>query len=147
MAYREKIQRPLDAAARAVIHARVRRAFFRAAFSPIPLLDGLLLLQGCFQMVAEVCQIYNLRPDHLLTLRILAEAILSAYASARLEDGSDALAGAVNRSFEDVVPDAAGVVGTIVGKVTAAGAQGTLSAFFVYRIGFKTMRLLQPVVD
>lgn len=150
-AFREQFQKPLDSVATKLIQTQAKRAFWRAAVSPIPLLDSFLLLYGCLEMVTGICRIYQLRPSGFQSVTLLSEVILSAYGSAKLDEASDAVADSIGSNIGEALPTAADaaatIIGKLLGKAVATSAQGTLNAYFVYRIGMKTVQMVKPLAD
>jgi uncharacterized membrane protein YcjF (UPF0283 family) len=148
--FRDRFQAILDEAARGRITYYARRVAIMTAASPNTLIDTLLTGYCSFSMLADLCQLYNLRVSRLGTGVLLVRVFFNAYLAGQLnelegvtETGIEGILGSSGVHFGSVAMDAS--VGKVVGKVGARAASGALNYFMLRRLGLYAARLLRPV--
>lgn len=136
----------LDDLAQRRVKQYARRIAIGTAASPIPFVDQMIVLYGCIALVRDMSTIYQLRPAFGQTVLTLARSIVNTYLSGMLEDLTENAIDGLG-SLEELVGDGLGILTGTVGKaVSAKAAEASLNALLIWRLGRRTIGLLQPVV-
>jgi uncharacterized membrane protein YcjF (UPF0283 family) len=148
--FRDRFQRLLDEAADRRIIIYARRVAVLTAASPNTLVDTLLTSYCSFMMLADLCQLYNLRATRLGTAVLLTRIFFNAYVAGQLNEfetvTSSGLESLINESGLHLGSTAAeAVTAKVAGKVGARVASGALNYFMLRRLGRYAVRLLHPV--
>lgn len=141
--FRTQFQGSLDKAAGARVKTWSLKAAGCAVFSPLPLLDAILVMGICCKLVNDLCLIYNVRSTRAGTLILLKRVITAAF-----------IAGVAEGVTEQAAEEVAGMMGE--GALGAMGArlagalgpklgEGAVNAFFIHRLGRSAITLLQPL--
>ncbi|MDR0881950.1 MAG: DUF697 domain-containing protein [Candidatus Adiutrix sp.] len=121
----------LDTIADAKIKAQAIKAGVAAMASPLPLLDSILILGLSFDLLKELCKIYNIRIGGLALPFLFGRVIRNAFIADVTDGALDLLSDAVGSSF--------------LNFVGAKVAEGGINAIFMRRLGRSAQGLLRPV--
>lgn len=144
--FQKGFQGTLDEMAQRRVRQYARRIGIGTAASPIAIVDQMIVLYGCVAMVKDLFAIYNLRPAFGQTVLTLARSVVHTYLSGMLEDITETAIDGLG-ALEDVAGDGLGILTGTVGKaVSAKAAEAGLNSLLIWRLGRKTITLLQPVV-
>ena len=144
--FRSRFQVVLDEAAEARVKYFGWRVAVSTALSPNTLVDTLLTAYCSFMMLADLCQVYNLRLGRIGTVVLLGRVFFNAYVAGQINE----FEGVAEAWIEDLVNQTGihlgGVaVSKIAGKTGARIAEGVLNRFLLKRLGRYASRLLRPV--
>ncbi len=146
-AFHTDFQAILDRGAQRRIGRLARRIALGTAASPIRFIDQMLVLYGCMALVKDMFTLYQLRPAFGQTAVILARSVIHAYLSGMFEDVADQASDAALNGAEELAGDGLGALTGTLGKaISARTAEASLNALLIWRLGKKTITLLQPVV-
>lgn len=141
VAFKQKIQDPLDCVARKRVKRYSLNAAIMAGISPFSLIDRLIVFSACISMLKELLEIYSLKPSWDKNLILMGQVIINTYLAGIIEDVTDAGIDGLSGLAEDVadkIPDYA-LRGT--GKAAETAIQG----YMVYRLGKAAIKALHPV--
>jgi uncharacterized membrane protein YcjF (UPF0283 family) len=138
---------PLDVAARERIRLYAIAAGIKTAALPSGLLDTLAVLSNAYLMIADLCELYNVKTSRTGTLGLLVHVCLLSLVAANLEDVADsAIDTSVDAFTQDLTALGAGIVGGMT-NLTKRGAQGLINYALVKRLGRTAIRELRPIAD
>src|SRR5688572_4056015 len=107
--------------------------------------DTLIVVANAYLMVADLCELYNVRTSRLGTLKVLGAMCIAAFVAANLEDVADSMVDAAKGAFaEDLGPAGAGLVAGAT-AVTKRGTEGLINYLLIQRLGRTTLRNLRPI--
>ncbi|MDA3799401.1 MAG: DUF697 domain-containing protein [Kiritimatiellae bacterium] len=139
-------QNILDDAARRRVRQYASRIGVGTAISPIAMLDRMIVLYGCSAMVKDLFVYYNLRPALGQTLVVLSRSVVYAYMSGLVEDATESAVDVIADSISEFGGEGVGVLmGSVGSVVSAKGAEATLNGVLLWRLGKRSITLLQPV--
>jgi uncharacterized membrane protein YcjF (UPF0283 family) len=148
--FRGRFQAIIDEAAAGRVSYFAARVAIMTAASPNTLIDTLLTGYCSFNLLGDLCRLYNLRVTRLGTGVLLVRVFFNAYLAGQLnelegvtETGIEGLVGQSGVHFGSMAMDA--TVGKVIGKVGARAASGALNYFLLRRLGRYAARLLRPV--
>jgi uncharacterized membrane protein YcjF (UPF0283 family) len=149
--FRDEFQVPfLDAWALTRIKRHAKLTALKTAISPNGLVDSLIVVFYAFNMVGDLCRIYNVRTDRLSTAILLARIFFTAYVAGRMDDAEEVISDSLD-SFWDVSAwqsefggSLANVAVQVCSRVTAKAAAGFANYVMLRRLGVHAMRALQP---
>ncbi len=111
-----------------------KTAFFATAVSQSPLVDAVTMLSVNFNLVRAIVERCGFRPPTVSLIRLYLRVMASALVAGGLEEMDlDALLAGVLGS---------GAGGKVSSALIASAGQGVVNAFFTYRVGVMTKRLL-----
>ena len=141
--FKDQILRPLDEAAEGKIRQVSKSIGIQTAISPYPLVDACVVIYSSFNMLTQLCRIYNLRLDALTLLRLAGRAFTQAFIAGSLEQLP------VEDWLTDTVNSALLPLGRIkipyVGSLLAPGIQGVANGVMISRLGRSAQRMLRPI--
>ena len=148
--FRHDFQTPLDEIADARLRYWANRAMLVTAISPNGLVDSTASIYFGFSMVADLCQIYNLRAGRAGTAVLLGRVFFNAYLAGRLNDVEGLIEGHADHAFEQAfsavgVGVGSNVASKFLGKVGAKATTGYLNRLMLLRLGKYCCRLLRPI--
>lgn len=145
--FQRGFQAVIDRAANRRVGRFSRRVGIGTAASPIRFVDQMIVLYGCTALVKDMFTLYQLRPAFGQTLVILARSMIHTYLSGILEDVTEQAADATFDAGPDLAGDGLGALTGTIGKaISARAAEASLNGLLIWRLGKKTITLLQPVV-
>jgi len=148
--FRDGFQTSLDQAAEARIKYWANRAMLVTAVSPNGLVDSISTTYFGFALLADLCQIYNLKAGRTGTAVLLGRVFFNAYLSGQLNDFEKLAEEQYDQIFAQglqIVGAGVGsqVAGRFLGKVGAKATTGYLNRVMLMRLGRYACRLLRPV--
>lgn len=111
-----------------------KTAFFATAVSQSPLVDAVTMLSVNFNLVRAIVERCGFRPTGASLARVYVRVMASALVAGGLEDMD------LDTLLAGVLGSGAG--GKVSGAVLASAGQGVVNAFFTFRVGVMTKRLL-----
>jgi putative membrane protein len=148
--FRDGFQGVLDEAAETRVKYWASRIWVVTAVAPNALVDSGSTLFYTFSMLADLCQIYNLRAGRTGTAVLLGRVFFNAYLAGQGAEWEKV----VEEQYDQLFHDAMNVVGVgvgsnlagkILGKVGARATTGYLNRVLLIRLGRYAIRLLRPV--
>ena len=148
--FREGFQGELDALAEARVKYWASRIWVVTAVSPNALVDSGSSLFYTFSMLADLCQIYNLRAGRTGTAVLLGRVFFNAYLAGQGAEWEKVVEDQYDQLFHEAmnvvgVGVGSNLAGKILGKVGARATTGYLNRVLLIRLGRYSIRLLQPV--
>lgn len=151
--FARRFQSILDEAAAVRVKTYARRVGWGTFLAPMAVIDQFVVSYSCLAMVKDVMILFGLRPAAGQAATILARSILHAYLSGLLQELTESGADAVWEEIADSVQEAASPVaarlmsgaGVLTREGAAKTSEGVLNGWLVWRLGRRTIRLLQPV--
>jgi len=148
--YAGRFQSVQDEVARRRINKYKVRAGIGTAGSPIAWIDQAIVLYSCTAMITDLLCLYHVRPAYGQSAILLARAILHTYLSGLVGEVTENVAENVADSVGDSVKEMSGEIsgalgGSLISGFSAKATEGALNGYLVYRLGRRTMRMLQPV--
>jgi len=143
--FRDAFQSKLDAAGSARVKYWARRTAIGTAVSPNTLTDTLMTLYFSFTMLADLCQIYNLRAGRLATAIMLARVFFNAYLAGQMQEMEHMTADQIQNLLAPHVPASELLLAKVLGKMGAKAGTGVVNYFLLNRLGKYGCRMLRPV--
>lgn len=138
--FRRDFQHLLDEAARRKIKHHARHVAVKTAASPYPLMDVLIAAAAHLQLLTQLCTLYNLRMGWTATLVTLGRIFFSSYLAGQIDNAEDYVADQVSVLFDE-----GGLETLILSKFASKAAAGLFNYKLMTRVGYASVRLLQPV--
>jgi len=139
-------QAVLDGFSKRKVKQYATRVGIGTATSPIAMIDRGIVLYGCMSMIKDLLVIYNLRPAFGQSILIFSRSVIYTYMSGFVENATEAAVESVMDSVQEFTGDSINVLMGSVGRfVGAKGAEATLNGALIWRLGKKSISLLQPV--
>ncbi len=135
--FRDGFQARLDRVASRVIRARALKVGLKTAATPSGLVDTLIVAYSSFQLIGDLCAVYNLRMGAAGTAAIMGRAFVYAYVASEIEEIFEQVSELIFQGADGL----AGAAAIVAPKV----AEGKANAFLVWRLGKATAALLRPV--
>lgn len=146
--YKERFQSRLDTIAAKRISRWARRVGVKTAALPYPMADTLVACYCSYEMLSDLCRVYNVRFGRWNTVAVLVYTVWITL----IAGGVDELEGEVEEGFDwaaDNLPTGAVKEGMKdmpgLGKLFSKLAAGTLNALLLRRLGKRCQQLLRPV--
>jgi uncharacterized membrane protein YcjF (UPF0283 family) len=148
--FREGFQNELDAVAEGRIRYWGSRIWVITALAPNGLVDTGATLFYTFSMLADLCQVYNLRAGRTGTAVLLGRVFFNAYLAGQSIEWEKLAEDQYDQLFHEAmsavgVGMGANVAGKMLGKVGAKATTGYLNRLLLLRLGRYATRLLRPV--
>jgi uncharacterized membrane protein YcjF (UPF0283 family) len=143
--FRDSFQARLDEAANARVSYWARRTAVGTAVSPNTLTDTLMTLYFSFTLLADLCQIYNLRAGRLGTAVLLARVFFNAYLAGQIQEMEHMTAEQIQNLVAPHIPTSELLLAKVLGKVGAKASAGVINYFLLSRLGKYASRMLRPV--
>ncbi|MCE9531309.1 MAG: DUF697 domain-containing protein [Planctomycetes bacterium] len=143
--FRDSFQSHLDEAAKARVNYWARRTAVGTAVSPNTLTDTMMTLYFSFTMLADLCQIYNLRVGRLGTAVMLARVFFNAYLAGQMQEMEHMTAEQIQNFVAPHIPASELLLAKVLGKVGAKASTGVINFFLLNRLGRYASRMLRPV--
>ena len=148
--FRNRYQAILDESAQERIRYWANRAMLVTAISPNSLIDSLATSYFGFAMLADLCQVYNLKAGRTGTIVLLGRVFFNAYLAGNLNDieklAEDQYDQLFAQGFQVVgIGVSSQVASQFLGKVGAKATTGYLNRLLLMRLGRYACRLLRPV--
>jgi putative membrane protein len=143
--FRDAFQARLDEAAAARVNYWARRTAVGTAVSPNTLTDTLMTLYFSFTLLADLCQIYNLRAGRLGTAVLLARVFFNAYLAGQIQEMEHMTAEQIQNLVAPHIPTSELLLAKVLGKVGAKASAGVINFFLLSRLGKYASRMLRPV--
>ena len=144
--FQRRFQSVLDLSASRRAKSYAKRAALGTALVPVAIVDQAVVFYFCLKLVRELMVFYNVRPAFGQTATIIARAIIQTYLAGQIqqltEDGTEALSDTVLGSADEL---AASSLTSIASTAGAKLAEGALNGMMIWRLGSRTISLLQPV--
>ena len=155
--FRTGFQGVLDAAADERISWWAKRSGVATALAPNGLVDSAAMLYFGFALLADLCEVYNLRTGKTGTAVLLGRVFFNSYLSGQISEWEKLTEQQLNSlltSAGHVAPVAAALGGlspliaplaSVLSKAGAKGTSGLLNGLLIARLGKYGCRLLRPV--
>ncbi len=143
--FRDSFQARLDEVAAARVSYWARRTAVGTAVSPNTLTDTLMTLYFSFTMLADLCQIYNLRAGRLGTAVMLARVFFNAYLAGQMQEMEHMTAEQIQHWVAPHIPTSELLLAKVLAKVGAKASAGAINYFLLNRLGKYSSRMLRPV--
>ncbi|MDB5312230.1 MAG: hypothetical protein JWO38_6432 [Gemmataceae bacterium] len=148
--FRDGFQGELDTAAEARVRYWASRIWVVTAVSPNALVDSGSTLFYTFSMLADLCQVYNLRAGRTGTAVLLGRVFFNAYLAGQGTEWEKVVEDQYDQLFHEAmnvvgVGVGSNLAGKILGKVGARATTGYLNRVLLIRLGRYAVRLLRPV--
>ena len=143
--FRDSFQSHLDEAAAARVNYWARRTAVGTAVSPNTLTDTAMTLYFSFTMLADLCQIYNLRAGRLGTAVMLARVFFNAYLAGQIQEMEHLTAEQIQNLVAPHIPASEILLSKVLGKIGAKASTGAINFFLLNRLGRYASRMLRPV--
>ncbi|OWK36013.1 DUF697 domain-containing protein [Fimbriiglobus ruber] len=143
--FRDGFQGRLDAAADERVKYWAKRTGVVTALAPNGLVDSAATVYFGFAMIADLCQVYNLRAGNAGTAVLLGRVFFNAYLAGQLNDLESLTEEHLQQLFHPGGPFYEFAAARMVAKVGAKATSGMLNYFLLNRLGKYTCRLLRPV--
>lgn len=134
--FKEDFQGVLDKASKRKIFTCAKITAIKTGINPNSFIDLTIVLYYSFQMVSDLCRIYNLRLGTLGTYYLLGKIFLHAYIASGLEETFEDLSEAMISDLKSRP-----ILKHFIGKSAEALANGMI----IRRLGRVTMKQLCPV--
>jgi putative membrane protein len=144
-AFRDSFQARLDEVAAARVSYWARRTAVGTAISPNTLTDTAMTLYFSFTMLADLCQIYNLRAGRLGTAVMLARVFFNAYLAGQMQEMEHMTAEQIQNWVTPHIPTSELLLARVLAKVGAKASAGAINYFLLNRLGRYSCRMLRPV--
>jgi putative membrane protein len=144
-AFRDSFQARLDEAAALRVNYWARRTAVGTAVSPNTLTDTMMTLYFSFTMLADLCQVYNLRAGRLGTAVLLARVFFNAYLAGQINEMENMTAEQIQNLVAPHIPTSELLLAKVLGKVGAKASAGVINFFLLNRLGKYASRMLRPV--
>lgn len=144
-AFRESFQARLDEVATTRVAYWARRTAVGTAVSPNTLTDTTMTLYFSFTMLADLCQVYNLRAGRLGTAVMLARVFFNAYLAGQMQEMEHMTAEQIQNLLTPHIPASELLMAKVLGKVGAKASAGVINYFLLNRLGRYSCRMLRPV--
>ena len=143
--FREAFQSHLDQAASRRVNYWARRTAVGTAVSPNTLTDTMMTLYFSFTMLADLCQIYNLRAGRLGTAVMLARVFFNAYLAGQIQEMEHMTAEQIQNFVAPHIPASEILLAKVLGKMGAKASSGVVNFFLLNRLGRYSCRMLRPM--
>lgn len=143
--FRTGFQKTLDAAASERIGYWSRRSGITTAMAPNGLIDSAAMLYFGFALLADLCEVYNLRTGKTGTAVLLGRVFFNSYLSGQLTEWEKLTEEQLNHLMTPTGPLAELTAARVLSKVGAKATTGLLNYFLLSRLGRYACRLLRPV--
>lgn len=148
--FRDGFQGELDTVAEGRIRYWSSRVWVVTAVAPNALVDTGATLFYTFSMLADLCQVYNLRAGRTGTAVLLGRVFFNAYLAGQGTEWEKLAEDQYDQLFHEAmsvlgVGVGSNVVGKLLGKVGAKATIGYLNRVLLIRLGRYSVRLLRPV--
>jgi uncharacterized membrane protein YcjF (UPF0283 family) len=148
--FRDAFQAELDTAAEGRVKYWGSRVWVVTAVAPNNLVDTGATLFYTFSMVADLCQLYNLRAGKTGTAVLMGRVFFNAYLAGQGAEWEKLAEDQYDQMFHEAmnvvgVGVGSNVVGKLLGKVGAKATTGYLNRILLVRLGKYSARLLRPV--
>ena len=148
--FRDGFQGELDVAAEGRVKYWASRIWVVTAVAPNALVDTGATLFYTFTMLADLCQVYNLRAGRTGTAVLLGRVFFNAYLAGQSVEWEKLAEEQYDQLFHEAmnvvgVGVGANVAGKFLGKVGAKATTGYLNRVLLIRLGRYSVRLLRPV--
>ncbi len=143
--FRDAFQSHLDEAASGRVNYWARRTAVGTAVSPNILTDTMMTLYFSFTMLADLCQIYNLRAGRLGTAVMLTRVFFNAYLAGQIQDMEHMTAEQIQNFVAPHIPASEILLAKVLGKMGAKASGGVINFFLLNRLGKHASRMLRPV--
>jgi uncharacterized membrane protein YcjF (UPF0283 family) len=146
----DAFQSELDVAAEGRVKYWASRIWVVTAVAPNALVDSGATLFYTFSMLADLCQVYNLRAGRTGTAVLLGRVFFNAYLAGQSVEWEKLAEEQYDQMFHEAmnvvgVGMGANVAGKFLGKIGAKATTGYLNRILLIRLGRYGVRLLRPV--
>lgn len=138
----DRFLRLLDETAQQRVTHYAKRVGLKTAVAPTGFLDSTIVIVNSYLLLADLCDIYNVRAGRLGTVRLLIRVAFNTSIAAKLEYPADLLEQEIRDSFFDMTNK---LVAQALGKIIAKAAEGSANALLIFRLGQATIRELRPL--
>src|SRR5262249_5920220 len=126
------------------------RIWVITAVAPNALVDSGATMFYTFSMLADLCQVYNLRAGRAGTAVLLGRVFFNAYLAGQGVEWEKVVEDQYDQLFHEAmnvvgVGVGANVAGKLLARVGAKATTGSLSRVLLTRLGRYAIRLLRPV--
>jgi len=134
------IQKPLDQLVTKQRRERSKAVLIKTAVSRFSTIDALVVLYHSWQMVANICRVYGVRPSNWESFCILSHTIFISYIAIGLDEFQEPLEELLNESVSKVFEKT--FTSSFISKITMGIATGAANAMLVNHVGRKLQGLV-----
>jgi hypothetical protein len=113
--------------------------------APNGLIDSAAMLYFGFALLADLCEVYNLRTGKTGTAVLLGRVFFNSYLSGQMTEWEKLTEEQLNHLMTPTGPLAELTAARVLSKVGAKATTGLLNYFLLSRLGRYACRLLRPV--
>ena len=135
----------LDAAADRHLARHLKRVFALTATVPRGGLDTVIVLCMSYQMVADLCRVYNVRAGRWGSVVILAHLLVNVMAAGEVHDATASSAGSLGDLAHQHLSQATAAVLGAGAKVIGKAAEGGVNSILLWRLSLRTRDYLRPI--
>lgn len=148
--FRDGFQTKLDEAAAERIKYWAKRCGVVTALAPNGLIDSLSSMYFGFALLADLCQVYNLKAGRTGTVVLLGRVFFNSYLAGQINDLEKLTEEQYNQLSAHVFQAIGAGVGSnviqpFIGKASAKATSGILNYLLLNRLGKYACRLLRPI--
>ncbi|MFI5377663.1 MAG: DUF697 domain-containing protein [Tepidisphaerales bacterium] len=135
----------LDAVADRQVKQYYTRVLTFTAASPRGGLDTLIVLWSSYQMVSDLCRIYNVRAGRWGTAVILGHLVANVLAARGVHTAADSAAGSLSNVAHQHLSQTAAAAAGIAAKFLGRVAEGGVNCLLMYRLSVLARDYLRPI--
>ena len=135
----------LDAVADRQVKQYYTRVLTFTAASPRGGLDTIIVLWSSYQMVSDLCRIYNVRAGRWGTVVVLGHLMANVLAARGIHSAADSAAGSLSSVAHQHLPQAAAAAAGIAAKFLGRVAEGGVNCLLIYRLSVLARDYLRPI--
>jgi putative membrane protein len=143
--YESEFLETLDRAADRHVSRHLKRVFALTATVPRGGLDTVIVLCMSYQMVADLCRLYNVRAGRWGSAVILAHLLVNVMAAGEVHDATASAAGSLGDMAHQHLSQATAAVLGAGAKVIGKAAEGGVNSILLWRLSLRTRDYLRPI--
>jgi uncharacterized membrane protein YcjF (UPF0283 family) len=147
MQFEKTFLETLDQAAKKRITRRAWLVSLKTAAAPSGFLSAAIVVINAYQLMSELCAIYQLRTGGMGTVSILLRIFVNAFAASQMEEWMDQATQGIIGSAATGTDAAAAFFKVLAGGIMSRAAEGGANAFLLIRLGAAGMHYLRPLTE
>ncbi|KIX13967.1 YcjF family protein [Dethiosulfatarculus sandiegensis] len=147
MQFEKTFLEPLDQAAKKRITRRAWLVSLKTAAAPSGFLSAAIVVINAYQLMNELCAIYQLRTGGMGTVSILLRIFVNAFAASQMEEWMDQATQGIIGTAATGTDAAAAFFKVLAGGIMSRAAEGGANAFLLIRLGAAGMHYLRPLTE
>jgi putative membrane protein len=134
--------RPLDGIARRRVRRYAVQVGLKTAIAPSGFLDACIAVVYMYLLVADICQIYNLRASRWGTFLILTRVFVTTVIAGQLDEAIDPFGENLAETLRESI---GGFLAGAAGMLASRATDGTANGLLLARLGSATVRHVRPI--